>query len=273
MVPERPRLVSGHWHLNTQVSTNTGTSTHRHTNWCQHRHVNTQTHKLVSAQTLARQHTDTHWCQYRHTSTHTHKLVSAQTLARQHTDTQTGVSTDTGTSTHRPTNWCQHSHWHVNTQTHKLVSAQTLARQHTDTNWCQYRHWHVNTHTQTGVSTDTCCHVNTRKRVSTQTISGDFQYCQGVVGNDNIAKLWQNHYSELLNCVRSNIQNVKFDMNSNSTGLTVTCAEIRDAICKLDAGKSCGADKIYAEHLKYASNRVVPMLAVCLTIGVWERFG
>ena len=88
---------------------------------------------------------------------------------------------------------------------------------------------------------------------------------EGVVGNGNIAKLWENQYSELLNCVRSNIQNVKFDMNSNSTGLTVTCAEIRDAICKLDAGKSCGADKIYAEHLKYAGNRVVPMLAVCLT--------
>ena len=38
-----------------------------------------------------------------------------------------------------------------------------------------------------------------------------------------------------------------------------------DAIKKLENNKSCGSDKIYAEHLKYASERLIPLLSLCFT--------
>ena len=41
--------------------------------------------------------------------------------------------------------------------------------------------------------------------------------------------------------------------------------EIRDAIKKLDYNNACDIDNIYAEHFKYASSNVFPMLAMCLT--------
>ena len=40
---------------------------------------------------------------------------------------------------------------------------------------------------------------------------------------------------------------------------------MKDAIRKLDCGKACGDDAISAEHLKYASNRILPLLSMCFT--------
>mgnify|MGYP000025958227 CR=1 FL=1 len=45
----------------------------------------------------------------------------------------------------------------------------------------------------------------------------------------------------------------------------MTIDEIEGAIKELDYNKSCGMDGIYAEHLKYCSNRILPLLAMCVS--------
>ena len=50
-----------------------------------------------------------------------------------------------------------------------------------------------------------------------------------------------------------------------SEDISVSVDEMEGAIKKLDLSKSCGMDGIYAEHLKYCSRRIVPLLALCVT--------
>ena len=85
---------------------------------------------------------------------------------------------------------------------------------------------------------------------------------EGVVGCEKIAE--KNNYKELFNCVRSNINNVKFNVEF-CNDMAVGAKEIRDVIKKLYYYKTCGIDNIYAEHFKYASSRVFSMLGMCLT--------
>ena len=41
---------------------------------------------------------------------------------------------------------------------------------------------------------------------------------------------------------------------------------------KLDLNKTCGSDGICSEHLKYASNVLVPLLAMCFTSFISHGF-
>ena len=43
---------------------------------------------------------------------------------------------------------------------------------------------------------------------------------------------------------------------------------MNDAIKELSSGKSCGANNISLEHLKYASGRPEPLLSLCFTAGI-----
>ena len=38
------------------------------------------------------------------------------------------------------------------------------------------------------------------------------------------------------------------------------------AIGQIDKNKSCGLDGVYAEHLMYCSRRVLPLLAMCMSV-------
>lgn len=40
---------------------------------------------------------------------------------------------------------------------------------------------------------------------------------------------------------------------------------MQSAVLGLDDNNVCGADKITAEHLKYASKKLVPLFALCMT--------
>ncbi len=85
---------------------------------------------------------------------------------------------------------------------------------------------------------------------------------EGVTGSENIADLWRKHYSDLFNCVKSddfNIGNVSFNNE------VIKAEEVTSAIGKLVLNKSCGPDQITAEHLKFASHRLVVLLALCFT--------
>ena len=50
-----------------------------------------------------------------------------------------------------------------------------------------------------------------------------------------------------------------------SEDIYVTITDIESAIGQLDKNKSCGLDGIYAEHLKYCSRRILPLLSMCIS--------
>lgn len=85
---------------------------------------------------------------------------------------------------------------------------------------------------------------------------------EGVTGPDNIVELWRKHYSDLFNCVKSDCFSIGNVSNDN---VVITTEEVAGAIKKLSMSKSSGLDQITAEHLKYASHRVVVLLALCFT--------
>ena len=47
--------------------------------------------------------------------------------------------------------------------------------------------------------------------------------------------------------------------------LEVSAEEVTYVIKKLDVNKACGSDGVYSEHIKYASNILVPLLSMCFT--------
>ena len=42
-------------------------------------------------------------------------------------------------------------------------------------------------------------------------------------------------------------------------------SEVKDAIKKLKENKSSGEDMISAEHIKFASDRLIPLISICFT--------
>ena len=43
-------------------------------------------------------------------------------------------------------------------------------------------------------------------------------------------------------------------------------------IKKLDVNKACGSNGVYSEHIKYASNILMPLLSMCFTSCVAHGF-
>ena len=85
----------------------------------------------------------------------------------------------------------------------------------------------------------------------------------GITGEDRIVELWRNHYRDLFNCLQSD----RFDAGNvdYNEDMVVRVGEVQDAIKKLGDNKSCGLDHISAEHLKNASNNLIPLLAMCIS--------
>lgn len=81
-------------------------------------------------------------------------------------------------------------------------------------------------------------------------------------GSDEISQLWKNQY-ELLNCVKSNLYVVdNVDFNDD---VLVTSAEVHEAIMKLRDNKAFRLDNITAEHIKHASKKLCPLMAMRFT--------
>ena len=87
-----------------------------------------------------------------------------------------------------------------------------------------------------------------------------------ITGNEEIVKLWKNHYQGIFNCIKQNESSKsKIEVDCHVDDLKVTIENISEAVNKLDNNKSCGADSIYAEHLKYCSEKIYTLLSMCLT--------
>lgn len=86
------------------------------------------------------------------------------------------------------------------------------------------------------------------------------------VGEHDIAVQWRNHYMSIFNCIEGlSNDNRPYDLNFTYDDVFVSPAEVESAIKKLADNKSCGADGIYAEHLKYATKSVLGALCRCMT--------
>ena len=88
---------------------------------------------------------------------------------------------------------------------------------------------------------------------------------ENATGAEEITGLWKNHYESLFNCLKKNNTQCYNSVNDKFSDMKVTVNEVIDAIKNLELNKSCGADNIYAEHLKYASERLIPILSMCFT--------
>ena len=88
-------------------------------------------------------------------------------------------------------------------------------------------------------------------------------YIEGVSSPEKIAELWREHYCNLFNCVKSNPVRINPEHSDISPDMIVRAADIYDAINMLDNNKACGMDRISAEHLKYASHKLCPLLSMC----------
>ena len=94
----------------------------------------------------------------------------------------------------------------------------------------------------------------------------------GKIGEREIVSLWREKYFEIFNCVPSDISSITYNNLDFCDEMIVTSKDVEDSIRKLDCGKACGEDAISAEHLKYASNRILPILSLCFTscfVHVW----
>ena len=88
----------------------------------------------------------------------------------------------------------------------------------------------------------------------------------GISGADNITELWRSRFCKLLNCIHDDDMNtLSVDDVTFSNDIYVTVTDIESVVGQLDKNKSCGLDGIYAEHLKYCSRRILPLLAMCIS--------
>ena len=84
-------------------------------------------------------------------------------------------------------------------------------------------------------------------------------------GKSEVVELWLNHFKQLLNCVNGkDTKNLNYECKFDPN-LIITPGQVEDAINNLDAGKSCGLDGIYSEHLKYSSLGYRILIAKCMT--------
>ena len=81
----------------------------------------------------------------------------------------------------------------------------------------------------------------------------------------DILNLWYDHFNKTFNCLPKQIYKNSFSLDTEYDRVKVCGSEIVDAIKSLDINKTCGLDGIYAEHLKYASDKLIPLLSLCFT--------
>ena len=84
-------------------------------------------------------------------------------------------------------------------------------------------------------------------------------------GPQEISKLWEKQYKGIFNCLQKNSYDCNMPLNDTFNSIKVNICEVEDAIKTLQDNKSCGLDGIYAEHIKYASGKLIPLLSMCFT--------
>ena len=93
----------------------------------------------------------------------------------------------------------------------------------------------------------------------------------GVTGENNITKVWNDHYYKLLNSIgnTSNQPYVESIVNdivySQSLFSRFSALDVKHAINKLKMGKSAGTDSMQGEYFKYAHSKVTGLLSMAFS--------
>ena len=88
-----------------------------------------------------------------------------------------------------------------------------------------------------------------------------------------IVDFFRTHFSKLLNCVSNScVHSYDYGCDTPYEERVVSSKEVMHAIEKLGLNKSCWSDGICYEHLKYAYNVLVPLLAMCFTSVISHGF-
>ena len=88
----------------------------------------------------------------------------------------------------------------------------------------------------------------------------------GVTGEDNICKMWDDHYSNLLNSNSCTAYKSYVESAIKSVGkcqFNKLCYEVNTAIKDLKIGKSAGIDNLQSEHFKYVDLSISCLLCFC----------
>ena len=85
-------------------------------------------------------------------------------------------------------------------------------------------------------------------------------------GTEDILKLWNKHFKDIFNCLKdSRKTGHTFILENAMNEIIVNHHVVIEAIKELSINKSCGLDKITAEHLKYASEKLPYLLGMAIT--------
>ena len=90
----------------------------------------------------------------------------------------------------------------------------------------------------------------------------------GVSGEIAIAQLWKGHFSAIFNSVNDEPHPIADVIDSGETEIPFEA--VKTAIEGLKCNKACGSDKIYAEHLKYASASLLHLLSLCFSFFLYH---
>ena len=82
---------------------------------------------------------------------------------------------------------------------------------------------------------------------------------------EDITKLWEDHFNKVFNCLPKVRYDGAYCLNDSYNTVKVSNLEIYNVIKSLELNKSCGMDGIQAEHLKYCSSKVIPLLSMCFS--------
>ena len=90
------------------------------------------------------------------------------------------------------------------------------------------------------------------------------------VGDANISKLWQDHFSTLLNSVQNNksktyvSESIKHGLAHADT-VVITAPIVRECLKSIKLGKAAGLDGLAAEHFVYSHNIISVHLSLLFT--------
>ena len=91
----------------------------------------------------------------------------------------------------------------------------------------------------------------------------------GISGEDNIASMWKEHFSEILNSVCNTECKALVEEKLSAAGDKLepfSVREVSDSIRELSSGRSSGNDFLSAEHIKFAGSAVAAHLSLCFTM-------
>ena len=97
----------------------------------------------------------------------------------------------------------------------------------------------------------------------------------GATGHVDIASMWNDHYSQLFNCVKGDTH--KSDVLDAINLVSGDCDmfnqnDVKSAIASLCVNKACGMDSLSAKHLLYPSTEIHTLLAICFNAFIVHGF-